>query len=708
MANNFTAQDVLGMLRVLPFFSLVFLVPGYLIGLASNAFKFRSRGISERVLLSLVLSCAASPYIINILCRSIGVRGTSIFYCLLGAAFFVSVLVEYRRTGHPAPIAFHWTTKVALCLAGLWIAVCLISLPDLQIGNRLYSTAATYDHSVRTALIASALRVGAPPANPFFYPGHPVAARYYYYWNVLCALPAYLTGANVRVVLYASCVWSGLLLASIIPLYLKYFLEIRSDLRLTSIFGFMLIAITGLDILPTLAYLIPRHATPMLDMEWWDPVQVTSWIDSFLWVPHHVASLVACFAAFLFLGEAVRVEERSAQTWLLLLGAIGFASAAGLSIYVMLTFGIFVVVWVLYLLIEKKVSAAFLYLIAGFGAILLSAPFIHDLLGQGSSTGAGGTSFLMLSLRPLPNHFHLLALRLGFHNRLATLGFRILLGIVVLILELGIYFLIGVLQVKQDWRRIRQLSDAQRSLWLMVACSLTIMIFVRSTVIGTNDLGHRSAMVLQFVLLLWAAIYLANKYAAAAGKKGINGTGNRRLLNFAIASFIAIGGISSIYQLCMLRAYLVLSDQCHWKNDFMRATGSEQSLVRSAYAQLDRIAPLDAIVQYNPASDLRLQMLIYSRYQQVDASYPDCNVAFGGSLALCQKAQERLMQFYDLDSGSRLSQVDVDKACAALHINVLVVTARDPVWGDATSWMSHAVPIIQNRFVRMYQCSDTL
>jgi hypothetical protein len=393
---------------------------------------------------------------------------------------------------------------------------------------------------------------------------------------------------------------------------------------------------------------------------------------------------------------------------LLLLSVVGFASSAGLSIYVMLTFGLFVVVWVIFLLIEKKFSTALLYLAVGFVAILLSAPFIHDLLGPGSSTGAGGTSFLMLSLRPLPNHFYFLALKLGFHNRLAMLGFKILLGIVVLFLELGIYFLIGMLQARHDWRQLRRLSDAQKSLWLMAACSLAIMIFVRSTVIGTNDLGHRSAMVLQFVLLLWTAIYLADKYAASAGRKDRNRNGNRSFLNLAIIALIAIGGISSIYQLCMLRAYSILSDQYHWKNDFMRATGSEQFLVRSAYAQLDRIAPLDAIVQYNPASDLRLQMMIYSRYQQVDASYPDCNIAFGGSLALCQKAQEQLMQLYDSDPDRRLNQVDADRICDALHINVLVVTARDPVWGDATTWISHAIPIIQNSFVRMYQCSDAL
>ncbi len=45
----------------------------------------------------------------------------------------------------------------------------------------------------------------------------------------------------------------------------------------------------------------------------------------------------------------------------------------------------------------------------------------------------------------------------------------------------------------------------------MAASALLVMIFLRSTAITTNDLGHRSALVLQFVLLLWTAIYLAEK-----------------------------------------------------------------------------------------------------------------------------------------------------------------------------------------------------
>ena len=196
-----TIQDVLGILLVLPFFSLVLVAPGYLLGLASNVLDFRRRGLSERVLLALAISAAVSPYAINLLCRFFSVRTVSVLYLLLGFAFLTRLLFEWRRSQYTFRTGMHWTTKTALCLIFAWVLVCLLSLPDMQLGQRIYSTVATYDHSVRSAFIASALRTGAPPANPFFYAGELVHARYYYYWNVLCALPAFLSGGNTRVII---------------------------------------------------------------------------------------------------------------------------------------------------------------------------------------------------------------------------------------------------------------------------------------------------------------------------------------------------------------------------------------------------------------------------------------------------------------------------------------------------------------------------
>jgi hypothetical protein len=41
--------------------------------------------------------------------------------------------------------------------------------------------------------------------------------------------------------------------------------------------------------------------SPVPTIEWWNPEQVTAWFTAALWVPHHVAALIACLMGFLLL-----------------------------------------------------------------------------------------------------------------------------------------------------------------------------------------------------------------------------------------------------------------------------------------------------------------------------------------------------------------------------------------------------------------------
>ena len=550
MAGNFTLQDVLGILTVLPFFLPILIAPGYLIGLASNVLDFRRRGFSERLLLALAISAAVSPFAINILCRFLSVGTVSALFLLVGAAFLTRLLIEWRRSNFTFHIDIHRTTKIAIGFVSIWILVCLISLPDMQLGQKIYSTAATWDYSVRGPFIASALRTGAPPVTPFFYPGHPIPARYYYYWSVVCALPAFMSQESARVTLYASCIWSGLLLAAMIPIYLKHFLEQASKLRTASLVGIAMLAVTGLDLIPTLGMVAFGHLHPAADMEWWDPSQIASWLDALIWVPHHVAALVACLAAYLFLWKATCKRDFSTRVWCIALAALGFSSAAGLSVYVTFAFGGFIFTWIATLLLRGKFSAAVLHGAAGALALLLSIGYIRDLLGPGSSvSGSSGANshFVAFALRQLPFVF-------DFHNKIANFSLWVFLTFLVLSIELGIYMLIGLMQAKRDWRHWRTLSEAQKALWVMGGSSLLMIMFVRSTVIGANDLAWRGAMVLQFVLLLWAAVYLTNRFPVRR-EAPARGLSDQQLLGATLYLFLAIGGASTLYQLGMLRVY---------------------------------------------------------------------------------------------------------------------------------------------------------
>src|SRR5206468_4193790 len=200
------------------------------------------------------------------------------------------------------------STTAALGLAILWAIICLVLLPDLQLGYRLYSTAAVADLGVRNAFVASAMHGGAPPANPFFFPGSVIKLRYYYYWYVITAIPAVAAGVPPRAALFASSIWSGWLLAAITALFLKHFYGIRQHIRRASIAAMALLAVTGLDVLYVL-YLYLKYRIVLSDMEVWDTDQVTSWTNSLLWVPHHVAATSACMMGFVLLWHAGRAVK---------------------------------------------------------------------------------------------------------------------------------------------------------------------------------------------------------------------------------------------------------------------------------------------------------------------------------------------------------------------------------------------------------------
>ena len=217
---------------------------------------------------------------------------------------------------------------------------------------------------------------------------------------------------------------------------------------------------------------------------------------------------------------------------------------------------------------------------------------------------------------------------------------------------------------------------------------------------------------LQFVLLLWTAIYVTDEASERwSGSLASARTSNNTSFNMALICMIFLGGTASLYQLWNLRTFTLLSEKHEWhipwRSVGLTATGAETFQIREAYQHLDRLTSPDAIVQFNPDGDLRLHALGYSRYQQVDAGSPDCAISFGGSLSDCLKVQVPIKRIYDPGSADALSETEVEGLCHTLGISVLVVTSHDPVLKTSGSWIWQSTPIVKNDLVRMYRCSST-
>ena len=713
MHASFTVSDIEGSLWGTILFALYLFVPGYVTGWATDVLGFRKAGFSERILLAVCLSVCVSPILANLMARAFSTPTCAVAFLLFSLAFVVLAAAEWNRRPPIFPLPRY--TVAGFCLAGAGACIVLLSLVDLQWGSRLYPTVAIYDHGVRTALISSAERSGAPPANPFFYPGRFIPSRYYYYWNVLSALPAVLGKVSARSILYASSIWSALALASLIPLYLKHFLGETKALHRKSLIAICLLSVTGLDLLPT-AWIYLTHHFLFPDMEWWQSAQITSWADCLLWVPHHVASLVACLAGFLALWDALRSSTRRAWYSRAAIAVLALASAAGLSVYVTLAFACFLVVWTLRYLLKRQWKAFGLFVLVGLLTTVISLPYLHDLrastataakgAGPPEQTGQKGQTASPLSFEARSG----LAVP-GLAGHRWTVPAELIETACLYVVELGFYIFAGWFVLRSQFKRRKQLREADRAAWCLLLVVGFLGTFVRSSVIQTNDFGFRSMMLVQFVLLLWGALVIDERLFQKPEERVLTPR-MPRWSEAVLFATLAIGLMGSVYQLVLLRTYFLLSDagrirDAAYGEPAPPDIGSDSYWIRSGFQSLATLLPANSIVQYNPSAADMNTLLINNRYQMVDAFSPGCGTTFGGSPEECVTLESQLIRIFPSDGAAAATGPELDRLCGRLKINILVAHRSDSVWRRRNSWVWLRPPLVANNSMRAFRCGPS-
>jgi hypothetical protein len=443
---------------------------------------------------------------------------------------------------------------------------------------------------------------------------------------------------------------------------------------------------------------------------------------------------------------------------------MGFASAAGLSVYVTFTFILFLFIAALFWLVTRRFKIVGLYTAVAMLVVLLSAGYLRDLRATATqaeeatpASHAQATTkpppFAILGLRQLPPTLGP-ALRHAVHdNKLANIILRPFVLIPIMALEFGFYFLVAVRQGRNDWRQrsidvtagsatrgldpatpglddTRDTRDIRWLSWLMLASGLWVALMMRSTVISNNDLSYRGVEIAQFLLLMWGAAQLAGVSpqahdAVPSWEQPTPRTYPPLPVGWLAGVLLFLGLVSSTYQLAMLRFYLYGSDRYGWTNpvipqsEFGGRLGAINQQLRDAYASLDRILPPSAKVQFGTAPKLGLQFLYYSRYQQLDGMFPGCGTAFGGGNAQCFRLEERIAPLFGIPaplpgtdpSAWRIIDVPtlkttdaVQSLCRELGIDALVVTGEDPVWTEPNGWPRQMRPVFASDFVAAYTC----
>lgn len=674
----FTAADLLGVAYASALFSLFAFIPGFVIGWSLDLVGFRSRGLLHQCLLSCPLSIALCP-VLTYLCE-LGAGRAAVWgmYGALWTGFGVIQIASLLGRPFHSTIR-HWRRMptALVIVAGCAIAVA-VSTVDLQIGDRLYPPMVSYDYSVRVAMISAVSR-HFPPVTPFLSDGHQWPLQYHYYWYLLCSLVHQISHGAVRArqALIAGTIWSSLGLLSIVLLYLRHWMP--SPRRRAFALGISLLAVTGLDIIPCLSLGMARHS-PLPTIEWWNADQVTAWLTSVLWVPHHVAALVACLTGFLAIWVLPSRPWTYRHSFAAVTAGVAFATATGTSVWVTLGFAAFCAVWLCLAAYKRWWADAAAIAVAGLVAAALAIPYLRAL---GPSLGGGPV--LRLGVRRL---WPMVPVEPG--NWVAELALLPL----NYSLEFGFFLFAGI-----GWLRARRNLSSPTRYELcgmaMAGSSLLLCTFVRSTVIDASDLGWRAMLLAQFVLLVWATEWLLSRRFRGG-------------LADALLTFAVLLGISgTAYEAFMQRAYPVLIDSGQVRTlGFLgsdRQVGKRTYALRQLYERLQSVLPERAVVQHNPNRDADdIFSELYSE-RQVAAANRGCNVPFGGTPAACAKVVDRVSPLFDRP----VSWQEAQAACREFGISALVFRDTDPAWRMPEHWIWRTPVLAGNDYVRAVGCEPS-
>lgn len=715
---SITAIQILDSVLAIPAFLPAAICTGYLAAWFTDLHGFRQRSLLERLFWSVPLSLGVSTIAAVLIAKFISLPAVVAFF-LISGVLWLAVLgrewLQLRRARRKWTIGWRPLGGKALILALIWIAVAILSLVDLQSGHQLFMSIATYDHASRVNWTESILRTGVPPANPLYWYKHAATLRYYYFWNVVCAAVVQMAHLSTRAVFIASCVWAGFALAALIGLYLKHFLAAGARLRNQLLLAILLLMVTGLDICVNFWNFFYLHRPLPGDLEWWSANQITSWLDSLLWVPHHIASFVCCMLAFLLAWMAGENSEHGRAASVVLI-AFALASAFGLSIYVAFGFFLVMLVWAFWqVAIERTPRSALLLAAGGAGAAVLLIPYLRELT-QASSGLQGGAVF-SFAVREMFPPDGLLASHLFQHlARAHPAAARNLANLILLApgyaVELGFYLVVLLIYLVPAWRGRTPLTAAQRSLVLIAAVTLLIISVMRSSVLTSNDFGWRAALLLQFPLLLLGSEVFAGwrlaerKVSTPADWAGLPHNTPHWLRSIA-AFALVIGVFGTVCQALVLRFAIPLSEAhlCAIHDPDAGKQPHNAYISSIGYARLEGSIPRDAIVQFNPASPpfyWRTADLFGIDHQTAIAGdKPFCGAELGGDPSGCPAMAAAIDSLFN---GASAEQARA--TCRQYGIQYLVARIYDPVWKDANGWVWTLKPVVSDEEFRALDCQQ--
>ena len=376
---------------------------------------------------------------------------------------------------------------------------------------------------------------------------------------------------------------------------------------------------------------------------------------------------------------------------------MALASAVGTSIHISAVFAAFLSVWMLISLARRWWREIAVLAVTGLVGVLLTLPYGLTLRGHpagatASGATATGGSPLHFVVRPFYPVDRLMR-GMGFVPWKVALANALALPLNYY-LELGLFWAASV--VWWRWRRLKKepLARAEVALLALVATSVVICTFLRSSLIANNDLGWRGFLLAQFGMLLWATDVF-DRFPKLEPRV-------RRYL----ATLAVLGALGTVYDAAMLRFYGPLADAGAVAEIAWMATdhkfGERNYAARETYKWVAAHTPSQSVLQYDPQVPLvDTAALLYSGRQAAAAS-PSCMGPFGTDVARCLATVTELGRLFPPQGEA--APAAIRGFCRDLPIDVLVAKDIDAAWADSNSWVWREKPIFANSFFRVFDC----
>lgn len=583
-----------------------------------------------------VLALATLPAIDALLVRWSGMAAMLVLHLglgIIGAPHLVRRLRNIRARWYLIALA--------------WWAILGFAYVDVQWEGRLYQSLAVLDLVKHAIVVRTIAHDGLPLQDMFFL--RPGPAGYYYYFYLGPALIHWLAreAIDARMAFVAAAFVTGIAFIQLILLAATRaaLLPVERRERFVGL-ALLLCAASGLDVIPSALGYFANGIVPG-QLDWWG--EETRWaLTSILWVPHHVAALVAIMVGALALVEGA-AEPASMQRRLAATGIAGlaFATAFGSSIWIALVAAAILPLWWLAGLRRPAMPSLWMLPASAAVALVLVLPQLHDLI-----VGRVAAAFpLALYVRPFGQA------TAGLPSAGQALVALAMLP-ATLAIEFGLFALGAAAFVASGRARVSWANPVGRLFLIAALVSLVAACFIRSTVIN-NDFGWRAIWFAQFTTLAWTAALMTED------RDWLRGSAVR------IAALL-IGLSATAYDVIALR--LIRRGHVTTQMGFINAHPEIDAALRQAYIEMDRTVPTTAIVQHNPAERRVFDFGLYGHHRvtvadgeaQLFGADPG---AVAARVARLAPLFERAMPFEEVRTLARAQGIDM-----------LVLTQRDPVW----------------------------